>query len=110
MVSRTRRLVADLSAAAGNAQRTAALLGDEQRVNEADALGITALQWAASDGLAEVVRLLLARRDVEVNQSDAEGGTALMCASYDGHIEVVRLLLARQDVEMNRATARGTTA
>jgi hypothetical protein len=54
IASRTRRLVADLSAAAGNAQRTAALLGDERQVNEADAHGLTALQWAASDGLAEV--------------------------------------------------------
>ena len=106
MASRTRRLVADLSAAAGNAQRTAALLGDERRVNEADALGMTALHCAAHDGLAEVVRLLLARQDVELNQSNAEGGMALILASQDGHLDTVRLLLERQDVEVNQSNAR----
>ncbi len=57
-----------------------------------------------------MVRLLLARQDVEVNKSAADGATALMLASYKGHVEVVRLLLAHPDVDVNKADASGATA
>ena len=54
-----------------------------------------------------MVRLLLARQDVEVNQSNAKGGTALILASRNGHIEVVRLLLAHQGADVNNTTTAG---
>ena len=103
------RLVAH-AAKAGNAQLVARLLGEGRDVNEADETGGTALIWAAAFGRADVVRLLLARQDVEVNKSAADGATALMLASYKGHVEVVRLLLAHPDVEANRTSTDGRSA
>jgi ankyrin repeat protein len=74
-------------------------------VNEADESGCTALIMASQDGHVEVVRLLLARQDVELNQAFARGGTALMLASQNGHLDVVRLLLSREGVEVNKSAA-----
>ncbi len=57
-----------------------------------------------------MVRLLLARPDVEVNRTARNGGTALMLASLNGLAEVVRLLLAHPDVEANRTSTDGRSA
>ncbi len=68
-------------AAAGDAQLVARLLGEGRDVNEANGAGCTALILASAKGQMEVVRLLLARKDVEVNKSATDGYTALMHAS-----------------------------
>jgi hypothetical protein len=98
------------AAQAGDAQLVARLLGEGRDVNEADEFGNTAPIFASKNGHVKVVRLLLARQDVEVNKSAADGATALMLASYKGHVEVVRLLLAHPDVDVNKADASGATA
>ena len=55
-----------------------------------------------------MVRLLLARQDVDVNrQAMPSGASALYLASQNGHIEVVRLLLAHQGADVNNTTTAG---
>ena len=49
----------------------------------------------------KVVRLLLARSDVNIDEPDNFGQTPLWWASYNGHEGAVRLLLARGDVNSN---------
>jgi ankyrin repeat protein len=103
------RLVAH-AAQAGDAKLVERLLGEGCDVNEADQTGCTALLYAAFQGRADVVRLLLARQYVEVNKTGQNGATALYMASQNGHVEVVRLLLARQGVEVNKTAQNGATA
>ena len=54
--------------------------------------GITPLSWAARGGYEAVVRLLLARDDVEADLQDNGGITPLSYAARQGHEAVVRLL------------------
>ncbi len=75
-------------------------------MNETTANGPLPTQF----GLVEVVRLLLARVDVDVNKAKPDGATALIIASQIGHTDVVRLLLAHRDVDVNKAAANGATA
>jgi len=72
--------------------------------------GRTALSLASASGREGVVRLLLARGDVNPDKSDNNGRTALWWASYFGNEGVLRLLLARDDVNTNKPANDGTTA
>jgi ankyrin repeat protein len=56
-----------------------------------------------------VLRLLLARGDVEVNAKDKRGQTPLSLAASGDHDAVVRLLLARGDVDVSTMDEDGTT-
>jgi ankyrin repeat protein len=60
--------------------------------------GKSPLSTAAEHGHDAVVKMLLARDDVEVNSKDPYGGTPLLRAAANGHEAVVKLLLARDDV------------
>ena len=66
-----------------------------------DGLGATALIWAANEGHAEVVELLLGVQDIQVNLVDMDGDTALMMAACEGHVEVVKLLLEKDGIHVN---------
>jgi hypothetical protein len=81
--------------------------------------GRTALHVASEKGHADVVRLLLARQEIEVNKGDPAGNTALHIAStfasqenasQENHVEVVRLLLAHPGVDVNKTTTSGGSA
>jgi ankyrin repeat protein len=65
-------------------------------VNSKDRYGRTPLSWAAGNGHEAVIRLLLARADVEadveVDSKDRDGRTPLSRAAENGHEAVVRLL------------------
>jgi ankyrin repeat protein len=79
------------AAEAGDAQLVARLLGEGRDVNETDEAGCTALLCAAYIGRADVVRLLLARQDVEVNKTAQEVcTTALMIASQNGLLPAMK--------------------
>ncbi|KAF8243907.1 hypothetical protein K440DRAFT_663812 [Wilcoxina mikolae CBS 423.85] len=71
---------------------------------------ISPLSWAARAGHEAVVRLLLARDDVEADSKDTRyGQTPLSWAAEKGHEAVVRLLLARDDVEADSKDEDGGT-
>ena len=44
-------------------------------------MGNTPLAWTAENGHSEVVKLLLARDDIDANKPDEEGQTPLMLAA-----------------------------
>jgi ankyrin repeat protein len=71
-------------------------------------LGRTALMWAARNGHADIVRLLV-NSGSNVNAKDKVGLTPLMLAVINGHVEVVRILLGAkanvQAKERNGSTA-----
>ena len=71
----------------------------EWNVNATDCMGSTALTWAAGKGYEEVVKILLAREDIDPDQADTKyGQTPLSWAAENGHERVVKMLLERKDV------------
>lgn len=54
--------------------------------------------YTAEGGHEEVIKLLLARSEIETNLKDEDGQTPLSQAAGGGHETVVKLLLARSDV------------
>ena len=76
-------------------------LEDGALADSRDQYGRSPLLYAAKNGHGAVVRLLLARDNVEVNSMDHYGMTPLSVAALNGHDAVVRLLLAREDIAIN---------
>ena len=70
----------------------------------------TPLSWAAESGHEAVVRLLIARDDIDVNAKDKYGWTSLSRAAENGHEAVVRLLIARDDIDVNAKDNYGWTS
>jgi ankyrin repeat protein len=68
----------------------------------------TPLQYAASSGHAEVVKLLL-DRDAAIDATDSFGRTPLMWAAQAGHMDAVRVLLDRR-ANPHAKTQQGWTA
>lgn len=87
-----------------------ALLDAGARVDQPDAEGLTALQWAVLANRAEIAELLL-DRGADVNHVDQHGMTALLyAASIDfGDSRIVDLLLAR-GARRDARTPEGLTA
>ena len=78
-----------------------AILGETKRAQnlirrgaEVNRLGWTPLQYAASKGQLETVKMLVAHKAL-VNAPAPDGTTALMMAAYAGSEEVVRFLLRK---------------
>ncbi|CAI6079693.1 unnamed protein product [Clonostachys chloroleuca] len=63
------------------------------QVNFQDALGHSALNWAARRGWVEVAEALLARDDINLNIATKWGETPMGAAARQDHVEIVRLLL-----------------
>jgi hypothetical protein len=70
-------------------------------IDSKDECGHTPLLLASGVGREVVIRLLLARSDVDVNSKTDYNRSPLFLASSKGHEAVVRLLLARSDVDVN---------
>lgn len=82
------------------------LLDVGARVDERDALGNSALSWAASLGADHLVERLLAARS-DVNQSNQNGQTPLIRAAQGGWGRVVTLLIkAGADAAITDYTGR----
>lgn len=73
-----------------------------------DALGRTALWWAAADGDVALVKRLLAG-GAAVNVADIDGETALHAAARAGSADVIAALV-RAGATVNRRAAYGATA
>ncbi len=63
-------------------------------INRQDWYGMTALHWAAAQGHAEIVKLLL-DYGANINLRNREGNTPLHLAARNGNLSTVKLLLAR---------------
>ena len=72
-------------------------------VNTADRMGNSALVWAARRGQAEIVRVLLAQKDINPDQADREyGRTPLTWAAIMRCEGAVKMFLEREDVNPNQ--------
>ena len=80
-------------------------LGVNQNLDEArkyyqqleDENGLTALHWAAREGLLEVMELLLeAKNNANLETKDKNGYTPLHWAVRKGHLKIVELLLVKK--------------
>jgi ankyrin repeat protein len=82
-------------ARAGDAKAVQELLEKGAPVNGQDYFGTTALIIAASEGHADVVKVLLAQPGIEVDEKNkSSGSTALAMAAYKGHVDIIELLVA----------------
>ena len=98
---------------------TAAAVGDEKvfdmlltqraNVNARDSTDWTALHWAIGEGQEAIVKLLLARNDVDVNIPDCSLRTPLSLAASRAKNHFVKLLLARADINVQAADSFGYT-
>src|ERR1700722_18616149 len=71
--------------------------------------GKSPLSISAKSGHEAVVKLFLARDDVDANSKDSNGRTPLSWATFNGHQAVVKLFLARDDVDPNSKDSNGRT-
>jgi len=84
---------------AGNVQVFGILVESGADVNSMTNRGDTALHYAAQQGNAEIVKLLI-EKNANVNVEE-EGQRALMIAAHGGHSEIVKILLnANADVDV----------
>eukprot|EP00944_MAST-04C_sp_MAST-4C-sp1_P014591 g14591.t1 len=67
---------------------------------------MTPLHRASEKGYANVVKLLLARDEIDVNAKDGVSMMPLHYASKKGYANVVKLLLARDEIDVNAKDKR----
>jgi ankyrin repeat protein len=65
--------------------------------------------FAVDYGYEAVVKLLLARVELDVNSKDPAGQTLLSCAASMGNSEMVKLLLTRDDLDVSSRTSKRQT-
>lgn len=63
--------------------------------------GQNLLSWVASQGYEDVVRLQLAKSNIDLGGRDKDGQTPLSLAASNGHEPVVKLLVANKNVDPN---------
>ena len=94
----------------GHVEVVKVLLSNGAAVNAKDADGQTPLHLAASKSHLDVVKELLAAKEVEVNTKDKYGETPLHVAADYGHVEVAKVLLANgADMNAKSNGKYGTT-
>ncbi|KAH8800125.1 ankyrin repeat-containing domain protein [Flagelloscypha sp. PMI_526] len=72
-----------------------------------DVAGRSPLSWACERGHLNVVKVLIARNDVEINSQDENGLTPLLWACRNGCSDVVKLLIGQTNVNVNSVDHRG---
>ena len=71
-------------------------------INQTDSKDCTPLMWAAQNGHEGVVKMLLARNDVNPEKPDKHGQTPLCSAAENGHEGVVKILHGRDNVNPDK--------
>ena len=104
-----RRYLLLQSASKGKLIDVQVLIQMETPVNTTDQYKNTPLHFAAHQGHAEVVKLLLGRDDIQVNAAGSHDYMPLHFAAQQGHEEVVKLLLGRPEIKVNAAAGNGVT-
>jgi len=56
-----------------------------------------------------VVRLLLARKEIQINQCRKNNTTPIDAASDEGHTDIVKLLLAQPNIDIDKQDDWGDT-
>eukprot|EP01101_Sappina_pedata_P001011 TRINITY_DN11134_c1_g1_i1.p1 TRINITY_DN11134_c1_g1~~TRINITY_DN11134_c1_g1_i1.p1 ORF type:complete len:134 (-),score=57.77 TRINITY_DN11134_c1_g1_i1:122-523(-) len=84
----------------GNEEQMGELLSQGAKVGQIDAIGNTALHWAASGGHLAAVNLLIQHK-ADVNAKNKNDDTPLHKASWRNHADVCEVLL---DAGCNRDT------
>lgn len=97
------------AAMGGHKEMVELLIGGGVNINALDKNGKAALLMATLRGHSSVIKVLLAREDVELNFC-SWNATALHVAAMQGDSQVVRLLLERKDVDVNVRTTEDATA
>lgn len=97
-----------LAAYFGIEKATTHLLSSSAGESE-DYYGQTPLWWAARNGHAAVVQLLIASSEVNPDLEDDQDRTPLSMAARNGHEAVVQLLLAQGDVDPDFKDIHGRT-
>jgi ankyrin repeat protein len=85
------------------------LVAKGANINFSNELGQTALYITCENGYVDVVRFLLARKEIQINQAEGLERTPLVITCYYGHVDVVRLMLARKEIQINQASEDGVT-
>lgn len=85
------------------------LLHNSQNADSRDSYGQTPLSYAAENGHAAAVKLLLETQGVDANSSDDDARTPLSYAAEEGHQITVELLLKAQDIEADSRDRDGRT-
>ena len=93
----------------GDVERLRLLVDAEAFVNSVDNEGRTVIYFAAREGHAECVKVLLSVPGVDVNKANQNGWTPLNVAANYGHAECVKLLLSAPAVDVNKANQNGCT-
>ncbi|KAF8785600.1 Integrin-linked protein kinase like protein [Argiope bruennichi] len=92
----------------GNAFQVRVWLDDtEHDMNQGDDHGFSPLHWAAKEGRANIVEMLISRGS-RINATNMGDDTALHLASAHGHRDIVHMLL-RNKADINAVNEHGNT-
>lgn len=92
----------------GNNQVIKYLIDKGADINLSSPKGITALQYAATEGCLETVKVLV-NKGANINILNSDGNTALHFSTLDGHIAVIKYLINKK-ADVNIHNSSGKTA
>ena len=84
--------------------------GGSIQIKEVSEDGRTQLHDAAGEGQVEILKYLLACRDIDINKHDVNGYTTLHYAAESGHFVAASVLVADKNVDINASDEGGKTA
>ena len=83
----------------GSVRTCQILLYYKAKLNKQDSFSMSALHWAASLNLAEIVELLLNQKDINVNILDLKNQTPLENAIMNNNIKIVKIFTEKVSLQ-----------